>query len=244
MLDITNFDKIIIANWKLNGSNKNIAKFLNDLKGIVPYKSSICTIICPPSIYLNNFFNNLDNIYLGGQNCSNFNEGAYTGEISANMLKENKCDFCIVGHSERRAIFKETNKDIRIQAENLINNNINPIICIGETLEQKNLKQTKNILIEQVNESIPKFSEQKTTILAYEPVWAIGTGLTPSLQEIDEIHLFLKKEIENYQDYKILYGGSVKSYNANEIMNLKNVDGVLVGGASLDSNEFKKIINS
>ena len=122
--------------------------------------------------------------------------------------------------------------------------NINPIVCIGETSEEKNKNLTKDILYAQISKSIPNNATKDFVIIAYEPIWAIGTGLTPSLEEIDNIHSYIKNEIQNFENYKILYGGSVNSNNASEIMGLKNVDGVLVGGASLDALDYKKIINS
>jgi triosephosphate isomerase len=180
---------------------------------------------------------------LGGQNCSRFLEGAYTGDVSASMLYDIGCQFCIVGHSERRTIFNETNNEISLKATNSLKNNIHPIICVGETLQQKKDKQTKEILSKQISESINEDSNNNNTIIAYEPIWAIGSGLIPSLDEIDEIHNFIKNEIQGYENYKILYGGSVKSANSKKILNLDNVDGLLIGGASLNVDEFKKILS-
>jgi len=161
---------------------------------------------------------------------------------ASKILKDNNCKFCIVGHSERRKIFKETDQDIMIKSENLINNSIIPIICIGETYEDKIANKTKDVLFNQVTNSLPKNSSKESLIIAYEPIWAIGSGLTASLDEIDEIHGFLKKNIEKSIDFKIIYGGSVKSENSKSIVNLTNVDGVLVGGASLNPIEFSKIL--
>ena len=145
MIDINKFNKIVAANWKLNGSLSFIDDFFAAFNThIIDPKS--CCVICPPSVYLQKCNSQLKNMYLGAQDCSNYNNGAYTGEVSALMLKENNCKFCIIGHSERRAIFGDTSGDVSIKAENLFNNDIMPIICIGETLEQKNKGNTKNIL--------------------------------------------------------------------------------------------------
>ena len=244
MLDINKFDRIIVANWKLNGSFDFIEQYLQELNLSKLENSNDCGIICAPSVYLHKLGGKLNSFFLGGQNCSNYNEGAYTGEVSASMLKDAKCQFCIVGHSERRQIFGESNEDVCIKVMNLIAHNINPIICIGETFEEKNKNLTKDILSSQILKSFPKNATKDFVIIAYEPIWSIGTGLTPSLEEIDNIHSFIKNEIQNFENYKILYGGSVNSKNASTIMSLKNVDGVLVGGASLDALEYKKIINS
>ena len=244
MLKIDKFDKIIVANWKLNGSINFIEQYLQELNCSKLKNSRNCGIICTPSVYLHKLSGNLTPLFLGGQDCSNHNEGAYTGEISASMLKDVSCQFCIVGHSERRKIFGQSDADVCIKVVNLIKHNINPIICVGETFEEKNKNLTKDILYKQITRSVPNNATKDFVIIAYEPIWAIGTGLTPSLEEIDNIHSFIKNEIKNFENYKILYGGSVNSNNASEIMDLKNVDGVLVGGASLDALEYKKIINS
>ena len=244
MLEINKFDRIIVANWKLNGSSDFIEQYLQKLNCNQLDNSNICGIVCPPLVYLHKLAGKLTPLFLGGQDCSNYNEGAYTGEVSASMLKDASCQFCIVGHSERRQIFGESNEDVCIKAINLIAHNINPIICIGETSEEKNKNLTKDILYAQISNSIPNNATKDFVIIAYEPIWAIGTGLTPSLEEIDNIHSFIKNEVRNSENYKILYGGSVNSNNASKIMALKNVDGVLVGGASLDALEYGKIMNS
>ena len=244
MLEINKFDRIIVANWKLNGSIDFIEQYLQELNCSKLENSNNCGIICTPSVYFHKLVGRLAPLFLGGQNCSNYNEGAYTGEVSALMLKDASCQFCIIGHSERRQIFGQTNEDVCIKAMNLIANNINPIICIGETFEEKNQNLTKDIIYTQISKSVPKNATKDFVIIAYEPIWAIGTGKIPSLEEIDNIHSFIKNEIQNIENYKILYGGSVNSNNASEIMDLKNVDGVLVGGASLDALEYKKIMNS
>ena len=245
MLKINKFNKIIVANWKLNGNFDFINSYFKDLYSNTSFNTNNCGVICPPSIYLQSCFStNTTSFFLGAQDCSNFNSGAYTGEVSASMLKDNNCEFCIVGHSERRKIFNQSDEEVRIKAENLINNDIIPIICIGETLKEKDNGFTKDILHKQLLNSLPIINSLETIVIAYEPIWAIGSGLTPSLEEIHNIHSFIKKDIENFRFSKILYGGSVKSSNAQEILNIENVDGVLVGGSSLDPLEFIKILNS
>ncbi len=246
MLEILKFSKFMVANWKMNGSINFISKFLNDLDKLAfenIYDQSKCIIICPPLTYSYLIAGHIKNCYLGGQNCSLFLEGAYTGDISASMLHDIGCQFCIVGHSERRTIFNETNNEVSIKASNSLKNNIHPIICVGETLQQKKDNKTKEILSKQITESINDDLNNNNTIIAYEPIWAIGSGLTPSLDEINEIHNFIKNEIRGYENYKILYGGSVKSTNSKEILNLDSVDGVLIGGASLNVDEFNKILS-
>lgn len=243
MLEIKEFNKIIVANWKLNGSNDFLDAYFEELV-LKEIDSDTCGVICPPITYIQNCYSKLHSLYLGAQDCSKFKEGAYTGEISASMLKENNCEFCIVGHSERRHVFNENNEDIKIKAESLLGAKIIPIICIGETLGQKKINKTQEVLREQVINSLPKESSKESVVIAYEPIWAIGTGMTPSLQEINNIHEYLKKDIQEVEGYKFLYGGSVNSENASEIMNLENVDGVLVGGASLKAEQFSKILKA
>ena len=243
MLEIQKFNKIIAANWKMNGSINFINNFLDDLTFENINEQSICIIICPPFTHSYLIANKLKNCYLGGQNCSLFLEGAYTGDVSASMLYDVGCQFCIVGHSERRTIFNETNNEVSIKATNSLKNNIHPIICVGETFQQKKDNRTKEVLSKQIIESINGDSNNDNTIIAYEPIWAIGSGLTPSLDEIEDIHNFIKNEIQGYENYKILYGGSVKSANSKEILNLNSVDGLLIGGASLNVGEFKKILS-
>ena len=243
MLEIKEFNKIIVANWKLNGSNDFLEAYFEELV-LKDLNSDTCGVICPPITYIQNCYSKLQTLYLGAQNCSKFKEGAYTGEISASMLKENNCTFCIVGHSERRHIFNEKNEDIKVKAEQLLNAKIIPIICIGETLEQKKINKTHDVLKKQVINSLPQKSSKESVIIAYEPIWAIGTGMTASLEEINNIHKYLKKDIKEIEDYKILYGGSVNSKNASEIINLENVDGGVVGGASLKAGQFSEILKA
>ncbi len=187
--------------------------------------------------------NKKKNFYIGAQNISNYQEGSFTGEISSKSLTELNIDFCIVGHSERRQFFHETNEDVKSKSSNLILNEIIPIVCIGETLEEKENNNTTLVIEKQLRECIPNTSNSKNTILAYEPVWAIGTGLTPSLEEIDITLQNIRGYSKRFNKFKILYGGSVKLNNVKEIISLSNVDGALIGGASLKSEDFTKIIS-
>ena len=243
MLEIREFNKIIVANWKLNGSNDFLEAYFEELDS-KNLRLNVCGVICPPTAYIQNCYSKLHSLYLGAQDCSKFKEGAYTGEISASMLKENNCKFCIVGHSERRQVLKENNEDIKIKAAQLLDEKIIPIICIGETLEQKKMHKTHEVLKEQVINSLPTNSSKESVVIAYEPIWAIGTGMTPTLDEINNIHKYLKKDIKEIAGYKLLYGGSVNPKNASDIMNLEYVDGVLVGGASLKADQFSQILKA
>ena len=240
MLKLSNFSSFFVANWKLNGNLQFIDQFISNIS--LPNANSKCVVICPTAIHLDYLSKNKNGFYVGSQNVSEHEEGAYTGEISVRSLIETNVDFCIVGHSERRQIFKEKDQDINLKSQRLVANNVIPIICIGETLEQKEKGITNTVLEEQLMNSIPSSSTFENTIIAYEPVWAIGTGLTPTIDEIDETHRFIRSHNDKFNNYKILYGGSVKASNAKEITHLANVDGALIGGASLKSEEFTKII--
>ena len=159
------------------------------------------------------------------------------------MLRDNNIDFCLVGHSERRHYFAETNNNVNIKSSNLIEENIIPVICIGETLEQKEKNLTEEILSTQIKDSIPNLANHQNALIAYEPVWAIGTGLTPTLDEINQVHELIKNFDTKFRNFRVIYGGSVKSSNANEITDLSQVDGCLIGGASLKVDEFNTIIS-
>ena len=242
MLEIENFDEIIIANWKLYGSSSFIEEYLDQIKFYGSKSQGRCVIICPPSLYINQI--NYKNVFVGAQDCSAHIEGPYTGEISAKILKDIGCQFCIVGHSERRMLFNEDSQIVGKKILNCFQNNIIPIFCVGENLQQKKEKLTKDIIKEQIIKSLPNNANKKNIIIAYEPVWAIGSGLTPDLDEISKIHMFIKDNILKDKNVKILYGGSVKANNCKEILNLEGVDGLLVGGASLNIDEFNKIIGT
>ncbi len=239
MIILDNFSSIFIANWKLNGNYDFIKEYYLKLS----LNPNNCVVLCAPSIFLNRLETNETNLFSGAQDASTFIKGAYTGELSVSMLKDNNISFCLVGHSERRNHFKENNQIVNKKSKNLIDYKIIPIICVGETLEQKEKKMTKEILKKQIEESVPETANFKNALIAYEPVWAIGTGLTPTLKEIDEVHQYIKNLDKKFNNFKILYGGSVKPENSVDINSLKNVDGCLVGGASLKVEDFNSIIS-
>ncbi len=240
MIKLDDFSSFFVANWKLNGNFQFIDQFISKLS--LPKDRSKCVVICPSSIHLDYISKHKIGFYVGSQNVSQHKEGAFTGEISAESLSDLNVSFCIVGHSERRQIFYEKDEDINLKSANLIANKLIPIVCVGETLEQKEKGITNQVLAKQLKASIPNSSNFGNTIIAYEPVWAIGTGLTPTIEEINNTHHFLKNHNPKFNNYKILYGGSVKSNNVKDIISLSNVDGALIGGASLNSDEFTKII--
>jgi triosephosphate isomerase len=239
--------KYIIANWKLNGSKSLISEFLNQFAN---HSFHNYVVLCPPHLLLSDLDNkHIDNFFMGSQNVSEYDNGAFTGEISAEMLAENKIFHSIVGHSERRTLFSETDEKINIKIKQLLSNNITPILCIGENREQRNTNTFKKIIDLQLEEAFKNIKiDDQTIIIAYEPIWSIGTGITPDISQIIEVHEFITTKIKqlypkNVNQFKIAYGGSVNLKNYHTILSSKAVDGVLVGGASLDSRSFYEICN-
>jgi len=236
-----NKPKIIVANWKMNGSEK----LLKDFSTFVPARSND-VIICPPFTLLEAAKAILPNfVKIGAQNCSEEDEGAFTGEISASMLQERGVSHVIIGHSERRTLFNETDAAIFKKVGSVVKNKLTPIICIGETLLEKKAKKTLQVLEKQIEGSITKASVHTQLIVAYEPIWAIGTGLIPNESEIRDTHSHIKEKLKKYfnTDIPVLYGGSANAKNCTKIISIENVDGLLVGGASLKKRDFVTICN-
>ncbi|MDA9818134.1 triose-phosphate isomerase [Flavobacteriaceae bacterium] len=187
----------------------------------------------------------LRKIFLGGQDCHASQSGAFTGDVSARMLLECGCKFVILGHSERRKYHNEDNDIIAKKIGAAVENNLVPILCVGERLELRKDRQHYDFIAKQIDEAIDKNLIIENLIIAYEPIWSIGTDLTPEISQIDEMAQFIREKISKYNNVKnfnILYGGSVKSSNSKKILGVKSVDGLLVGNASLNADEFTKII--
>lgn len=225
--------KIIVANWKMNGSSEFIDSFFSNFTN--PDTNNL--IICPPLPYLS-FVKN-KGVAVGGQNCSQYTSGAFTGDVSATMLRDMGCDYVIVGHSERRQYHSESNDLVRAKANAALEAGLIPIICVGESKEIRESGNHIETVLNQTKESIPTQTGQ--FMLAYEPIWAIGTGLTASIDDIAEMHAALRQLLPSTP---LLYGGSVNSTNSNEIMSVPNVDGVLVGGASLKPDTLMEILRA
>ena len=240
MLKIQKFRKFIVANWKLNGSFSFSRDYIKNIDLVESNKIDNCLIICPPIPYINEIKSK--SFFLGAQNCSEKLEGAYTGEISVKMLRDIGCAFCIIGHSERRNSFNDTDEIIYQKLNNCLQNDIVPILCIGETLLQKKDNLTNEVLKNQLQRCLSQNFNLENLIIAYEPIWSIGTGMVPKVEEISITHKYIKEKIFSESKIKILYGGSVKSNNYKEIINTSEVDGLLVGGASINIEEFNKII--
>ncbi|NQY88640.1 MAG: triose-phosphate isomerase [Colwellia sp.] len=241
---------LIIANWKMNGSIVANSKLLMAMLKFNNKLKNTELVICPPFPYLHQVKEYIvgSNIKLGAQNVNENNSGAFTGEVSADMLKEFYCRYVLIGHSERRALFQESNGLIAKKINQTIDVGLTPVLCIGESLAQRENGDVKAVILEQlscvVNEiDLKKF---KSVVIAYEPIWAIGTGQTASPEQAQKVHRMIRQYIYGLdpilsKNISILYGGSVNEINASELLKQKDIDGFLVGGASLKSDSLETI---
>ena len=249
--------KIIIGNWKLNLDHLEAIQLFQKLNYSLntDIDEKISIVVAPSHTSLRSIQTIIDadklNIFLSSQDVSMFNDGAYTGEVSAHQLAKLNISYCIVGHSERRQHFNETDEFVNVKVNNLINKEITPIICFGESNDQRTEGNYMDFLINQIENSTKGLRKDKVDeiIFAYEPIWAIGTGQNASLQDIVEViskvkEFISKKSFFKEEKIKFIYGGSVSPDNSYEILNSKIIDGALVGGASLDVDKFIKIIES
>jgi len=229
--------KIIAGNWKMNGSRAALDEMLG---AIAPVKTENRVILCVPFTMVRG---GTENVAIGAQDISTHAKGAYTGEVSGAMLRDAGAKYVIVGHSERRMYHDETNDTVREKAKMALENGLTPIICVGETMEEKRAGKTFDIIESGVRESVPS-DVHDDIIIAYEPRWAIGAGITPTAQEIADAHKVIADTLSymGLDGTPILYGASVNSENIADIVAIRNVDGVLVGGASLKPQEFVTII--
>lgn len=241
---------LVAGNWKMNGLRAELAIAAGVAKGYAPeLKNAVDLAICPPASLL--FMTSAaligSRIATGGQDCSTQESGAFTGEISAAMLADAGATYAIVGHSERRTLHGETNAIVKEKAIAAQKALLVPIVCVGETREEREAGKALAIVRKQIRGSVPEGSTAATFVVAYEPVWAIGTGLTPTPQDVAEMHEAIRAELGKLlgkpaaAGVRLLYGGSVKPSNAVELMNVAHVDGALVGGASLKAEDFLAI---
>jgi len=238
--------KVAAGNWKMNGLKASIAE-LEALKASST-GANCDVIICPPATLIGALAAVSGDIIIGGQDCHWNETGAHTGDISAEMLKDAGAGAVIVGHSERRADHGETDAEVNDKSQAAWRAGLQAIICVGETEAQRDAGKTLEVIGGQLDGSAPEDTTAENTIVAYEPVWAIGTGRTPTLDEVADVHDYLRgKLVARFGDeigngIRLLYGGSVKPTNAAEIFAVSNVDGGLVGGASLKASDFEGIV--
>lgn len=238
-------NKFVIGNWKMHGNSTTIANLIDGIINNLPKDLACKCVVLPPFIFIpqvNELIKN-SKLELGAQNIYPQDNGAFTGEISGTMLKEFACKYVLVGHSERRHILNETDKLITAKFHYAKEAQLTPILCVGETLDERE----KGLTLEVITEQLLSVTENananvfENCIIAYEPVWAIGTGKTATPEQAEEIHLFIRKLIHN-QTTPILYGGSVNENNAEALFSKPNINGGLIGGASLDHEKFLQIL--
>ncbi len=237
--------KLIAGNWKMNGSLADAKALAEALE--TPSTADVC--ICPPYVHLGVVAAaKSSGVALGAQDCALKDNGAFTGDISAAMLKDIGCSYVILGHSERRQYHAESDAQVAGKAGKAHAAGLIAIICVGETESERGAGLQNKIVTEQLAKSIPESANARNLVIAYEPVWAIGTGKTATLDDIKDMHSvirkFLQEKLDNSSAIRILYGGSVKADNATEILAVQNVDGALVGGASLKADQFLAIIEA
>lgn len=247
--------KIIAGNWKMNKTVGEALDLVHELRGMVSMiRDRVEVVVAPPFTALHPVAKALEdsNIALAAQHCSMEPSGAFTGEVSAAMLEEVGCRYVIVGHSERRHLFGETDEMVNHRAHAVVHERMTPIICMGETLEEREANRTFEVVGRQLRGALSGFQSEKAAqfVLAYEPVWAIGTGRTATATQAQEVHAFIRELlIETFdrptaERIRIQYGGSVKPGNARELLAEPDIDGALVGGASLKAQDFAAIVRA
>ncbi len=244
---------VIAGNWKMNKTKLESIKLVTELKNLLPRTVAVDIIVAPPFTALTYVFESISgsNIALAAQNCHWEDSGAYTGEISPPMLKDLGCSHVILGHSERRQYFGETDSSVNKKLKAVIRNDLIPIVCVGESLKERKKGETFRIVENQIKQGLADLTstEFNEIIIAYEPIWAIGTGETATPAQAQEVHQLIRKTLGELfgnklaAETRIQYGGSVKPDNIAELMAQEDIDGALVGGASLEARSFAEIVN-
>jgi triosephosphate isomerase len=244
---------LVIGNWKMHGTRASNRELITGILAGLDANKNCDAVVCVPFTAIPELSDAVSgtSLALGSQNVANADQGAYTGEISASMLAEYGCGYAIVGHSERRQLYGETNQLVAARYEHAIKGDITPVLCIGETDEQREQGKTFDVIVEQLSAVIDHSDIESLSkaVIAYEPVWAIGTGKTATPNQAQEVHAFIRKQIAARdsalaETVQILYGGSVKPDNAADLFGKDDIDGGLIGGASLQAESFLGIINA
>tara|TARA_R110002072_G_scaffold299234_1_gene474246 strand:- start:98 stop:856 length:759 start_codon:yes stop_codon:yes gene_type:complete len=243
--------KLIAGNWKMNGTAEQgtelVSAIAEGLRTHSALHESCDFLVCPPAVYISVIkgIASKNNILCGAQDCSAHENGAYTGEVAAPMVKGVGCSHVILGHSERRQYHNESNELVAVKAKAAHEAGLIAIICVGETEAERDANVQDAVVGRQVIESLPRGANAQNTVIAYEPVWAIGTGKTASVDDVAKMHSFIRAKLQEHladsQNMRILYGGSMKPENAEELLATPNVDGGLIGGASLKADQFLAI---
>ncbi|MGD6961331.1 triose-phosphate isomerase [Fictibacillus phosphorivorans] len=243
---------IIAGNWKMNKTLTEARSFVEEVKGLVPSAETVDSVICAPALFLDSLADESEGtpLGIGAQNMHFEESGAFTGEISPVMLKDLNVQYVILGHSERRELFSETDELVNQKTHAAFKHGLTPIVCVGETLEQREADKTKDVVKEQTEKGLSGLTDEqmKQTVIAYEPVWAIGTGKTASSEDANEVCAYIRSVVADQfsQDVadavRIQYGGSVKPDNIKELMGMSDIDGALVGGASLEPKSYLQLL--
>ena len=241
---------LVAGNWKMNGSNAGNKTLVEGIMAGAPSGTDVQLLVCPPFPYIAAVASMVSgsSVLLGSQNVSEHKSGAFTGETAGSMLRDVGCEYAIVGHSERRALLGESSEIVAAKFQAALEIGLKPILCVGETLEEREAGQTETVIDAQMNAVLDSsgIDAFRDAVIAYEPVWAIGTGMTASPEQAQEIHRHIRALLEAHNeavagDVKILYGGSVKGDNAEGLFSNPDIDGGLIGGASLKSEDFLAI---
>lgn len=241
---------LVVANWKMHGSSSKNRELVSGLLERMP-KSHSQAVVCPPALYVEQVSQILaaaaSMVEVGAQDCSHMDSGAFTGELSPSMLVDVGCRWVIVGHSERRQYHQESDALVAAKAGAARESGITPIVCVGETRDQREAGEAEAVVEKQVLGALGDFGSLADAVVAYEPVWAIGTGLTATPEEAQDMHAHIRMllagmDTDHGSNTRILYGGSVKAGNAGDLFAKEDIDGALVGGASLDAEAFSQII--
>lgn len=242
---------LVAGNWKMNGSSESIRDLIDGLLSGLDTKAEV--LVCPPSVYVQQVRDLIAGsiVKVGLQNASHELSGAFTGEISPLMVKDLGCEYVLIGHSERRSIYGETDEDVAAKFCALVDQGVVPVLCVGETLEERESGDTMKVVAHQIETVLRAAGPERLAnfVIAYEPVWAIGTGLTASPEQAQEVHAAIRELMAKHDEAmanrtRVLYGGSMKAANAVELMAQPDVDGGLVGGASLVAADFKAICHA
>lgn len=241
---------MLAGNWKMNKTRDEAISFILAVEGKLP--ENVDCVVCAPAIILRDVVKRATTLKVGGQNMCQYDSGAYTGEISPIMLKDTEVEYVILGHSERRAYYNETNESVNQKIKKALEFDLKPIVCVGEVLSEREAGTTNDVLKKQIVEGFKDvtISEPENVIIAYEPVWAIGTGKSATSEQAEDACKYIRSVLtelygENVSSkLRILYGGSVNSKNVAELMSMPNIDGGLVGGASLKADSFVELCNA
>jgi len=237
---------LVIGNWKMHGSCASVDTLLEGLSALGG-SDQVGVVLCPPYVFLPRVLSAIDGLSVGAQDCSAQEEGAYTGEVSATMLADLGCNHVILGHSERRQYHAESDRLIGAKLSAAVSAGLAPVLCVGETRQQRESGEAEEVVAMQLLGALESQASLDSLIVAYEPVWAIGTGLTATAEQAQAMHGFIRERLQGLAGLQadsvpVLYGGSVKANNAAELFAQPDIDGALVGGASLDATQFAAIV--